>query len=140
MQVHGWDAGFLARPQVLSGSGLKRPTLLVVDYPERQSADLGPVLDELAGRTAGPKVRVLLLGRQPAAQSFWWADLDKTSHYAATGFTTIRCDLAEHALSPAERRELAEDAVKAFSRYLGIDDAGVAPDVTDDEFSSPLPA
>jgi tetratricopeptide (TPR) repeat protein len=138
MRARDWEAGLLSRTEALTDFTPESPTLVVVDYPEQRLAVLGPVLEQLASRMAGPHVRVLLLGRQPTARSHWWADLDRTSHRTATGFTRLQCDLSEHVLSLAERRKHAEAAVRAFGRYFGVDEVGVVPDVADDEFANPL--
>jgi tetratricopeptide (TPR) repeat protein len=138
MSARGWEAGLLTRAETLTDVTAGPPVLLVVDYPEQRLAGLGPVLEQLASRAGGPQVRVLLLTREPSTRSHWWADLDRTSHRTVTGFTTLRRDLAEHTLSLAERREHAEAAAGAFSRQLGADATGIAPDLTDDEFANPL--
>ncbi len=138
MQARGWEAGLVPRTEPLTEFIPESPTLLVLDYPEQRITVLGPKLEQLASGAAGPPVRVLLLARQPAARSHWWADLNRASHGTARGFTRLQCDLADHALSLAQRQEHAEAAVHAFSRYLGIDKAGTVPDVTDDEFANPL--
>src|SRR5262249_37787647 len=111
--------------------------LLIVDYPEQWLAVLGAALERLASRVTGPCVRVLLLARRPAAQSYWWFDLDRTSHRTASSFTHLHRHLAEYALAPSERRKHAEVAVQEFGRYLGIE-ATVIPDMTDEEFTNPL--
>lgn len=119
MSARGWEAGLLTRAEKLTDVTAGPPVLLVVDYPEQRLAGLGPVLEQLASRAAGPQVRVLLLTREPSARSHWWADLDRTSHRTVTGFTTLRRDLAEHTLSLAERREHADAAADAFAGILG---------------------
>ncbi|MFI6511924.1 hypothetical protein ACIBCT_30355 [Streptosporangium sp. NPDC050855] len=138
MQERGWDCGQAPNTEALSEFTPRSATLLVVDYPEQWLAVLGRVLERLAGRVAGPHVRVLLLARQGAARSHWWAELDRTSHRTATGFGNLHLDLITHALSPNERREHAETAMRAFASYLGIDEVGAVPDVTDDDFANPL--
>jgi len=138
MRKRGWDCGQVPNTEALSEFTPQSATLLVVDYPEQWLAVLGRVLEQLAGRLAGPRVRVLLLARQRAARSHWWAELDRTSRRVATGFGNLHLDLAAHALSPNERREHAETAMRAFGHHLGIDEVGAVPDVTDDDFANPL--
>jgi tetratricopeptide (TPR) repeat protein len=138
MSARGWEAGLLTRAETLADVTAGPPVLLVVDYPEQRLAGLGPVLEQLASRPAGPQVRVLLLAREPSTRSHWWADLDRTSHRTMTGFTTLRRDLTEHTLSLTERREHAEAAAGAFSRHLGAESTGITPDLADDEFANPL--
>lgn len=138
MRKRGWDCGQVPNTEALTEFTPRSATLLVVDYPEQWLAVLGRVLEQLASRVARPHVRVLLLARQQAARSHWWAELDRISHRTATGFGNLHLDLATHALSPNERREHAETAMRAFSRHLGIDEVGAVLDVTDDDFANPL--
>ena len=137
MQRSGWMAGPVPRTGTALDTEPDAPTLLVVDYPEEHLAGHGFAIEQLACRVGGPPVRLLLLSRRPAARSHWWADLDRSSHGAAGLFTTLERDLTEHGLSRSERQQHAEAAVRAFGRQLGME-TGDAPDVTDDEFASPL--
>ncbi|MEU8038602.1 tetratricopeptide repeat protein [Streptosporangium sp. NPDC049078] len=138
MRERGWDCGQVPNVEALTEFTPRSATLLVIDHPEQLLAVLGRVLEQLASRVAGPRMRVLLLTRQQAARSHWWAELDRTSHRTATGFGNLHLDLGAHALSPNERREHAETAMRAFGRYLGIDEVGAVPDLTDDDFANPL--
>ncbi|MFI1586196.1 tetratricopeptide repeat protein [Embleya sp. NPDC020630] len=137
MRASAWEAGLVSTTQALTEYVPEASTLMVVDYPEAWLACLGAALERLAGRISGPPVRVLLLARQPAARSHWWADVDRTSHRTTSLFTNLHRNLAEHPLSPSERREHAEAAMEAFGQRLGIE-PGAVPDVTDDEFANPL--
>jgi tetratricopeptide (TPR) repeat protein len=138
MQARGWEAGLVPRAESLADFSPVSSALLVVDYPEQRIAVLGASLEQLASRVTGPPVRVLLLARQPARGSHWWADLDRASRSTATGFTRLQCDLADYALSLPQRQEHAAAALTAFSRYLGVDEARVVPGVTHEEFANPL--
>jgi hypothetical protein len=137
MQARAWEAGLVSRTEVLTEFAPESSALLVIDYPEQWFAVLGPALERLASRVAGPRVRVLLLARQSAERSHWWADLDRASHRTASLFTTVHRDLAEHPLSLPERRLHARAASRVFGEYLGVEVSAV-PDVTDEEFANPL--
>ena len=88
---HGWNAGFLTRPELkrfreqrdLAGWGWNAPILAVVDYASASARDLHAWLKELADNSIwdnaearhGFPLRLLLLERQAERGGGWWAEV-----------------------------------------------------------------
>ena len=87
---HGWNAGFLTRPELkrfreqrdLAGWGWNAPVLAVVDYASASARNLHAWLNELADNSIwdnaearhGFPLRLLLLERQAERGGGWWAE------------------------------------------------------------------
>ncbi|MCI3223624.1 trypsin-like peptidase domain-containing protein [Streptomyces sp. NP-1717] len=78
------------------------PLLLVIDYAERRTAVLAPLVNHLAAHPTGHPVRLLLLGR---TDGDWWAELVRT--------TTVSAALREEPL-PLSPLEGDTDQVLAY--------------------------
>ncbi|WP_131740504.1 tetratricopeptide repeat protein [Actinomadura roseirufa] len=96
MREAGWEAGRLAE----IGKGLGKtvadtavPLLLVVDYAETRTGELGRFLARVARRDHGPPVRVLLLARTAGE---WWEQF----RAASAETEDLLADCAVHRLEP----------------------------------------
>ncbi|MFD9903763.1 trypsin-like peptidase domain-containing protein [Streptomyces sp. NPDC059063] len=149
---HGWSAGF-ARLRQLADAGSARvelvwPTLLVVDYPDGLTDDIGRLIARFAqpGRRGAP-LRLLLLDRAPDQEAdprqgalfpdsvTWWADLSRTTSGLVAHGTREVVRLAAGRLAPPERVRHARRALAAFG---GGTVPAVLPDLSDDGYSNPL--
>jgi hypothetical protein len=79
MWRYGWDAGLVSTKTSFTEQQIETPTLLVIDYPGRWADELGDLLERLAIRAGGPRVRVLLLARHRSDHSQWWMNLNGAS-------------------------------------------------------------
>ncbi|WP_329261209.1 tetratricopeptide repeat protein [Actinoallomurus sp. NBC_01490] len=135
----GWDA-HVADQDLVDDEAWARmdpvwPLLLVFDYAERMIPALTRLAERLANsRHAGPPVRLLLVARQAGG---WWRTIDAETDGLFTEVTDLRLALTPAGFGPAERAEQAAAAVAAFAERLGVA-AGPAPDVSSDEYDSPL--
>jgi hypothetical protein len=124
MTAHGWLAGPLQRAELTNEAvGRLRATsvacLLVVDYAETRTGQLGRLLDGLAGRVRAGPVRLLLLARSAGD---WWADFGRSSPRRRS----IVDGVIQTELPPLDdtlqgRQQAYQDAVAAFARQLGRD-------------------
>ncbi len=113
-----WHAGFLpeAHQHALVGVHPLSPTLVVVDYAAQRSQWLSEALLDLARRTDGPPVRLLILERDTAGA--WWDQLQRQHRLAeAKPINTAQYRLPRPltGLDPAELREL----IRALAAPLG---------------------
>ncbi|MGW6310428.1 tetratricopeptide repeat protein [Streptomyces niveus] len=90
------------------------PLLLVIDYAEKRTAVLAPLINYLAAHPTGHRVRLLLLGR---TDGDWWADLVRT--------TTVSAALREEPLR-LSALEGDTDRVAAYQAAAGALAAGLS--------------
>lgn len=150
--AYGWSAGFAGLSQ-LADAGSARielvwPTLLVVDYPDGLTDDIGRMLARFAqpGRYGAP-LRLLLLDRAPDGETrphdgavlpdsvLWWSDLRGTTSGLVEHGTREVIRLAAGRLAPPDRVTHARTALEAFGRGKV---PAVLPDLSDDGYSNPL--
>ncbi|MGW4793063.1 hypothetical protein ACWEPC_11700, partial [Nonomuraea sp. NPDC004297] len=117
----GWDTGFLpldTMTGLLSGTDAAldapRPTLVVVERPERSAPVVGELIRRLAGNGRNHRVRLLLLAREPG-EAEWWRRLDTAAGGRLRRLNTTTVRLNPHPLTLAERTEHALTAMKAFA-------------------------
>ena len=116
MLTDGWDAG-LADDQRRDGAAmtrLQRPTLLVVDDADLQTALIAALVEYLRWDDAGPPVSLLLLAR---ATGPWWDRLIRQQDL--TGAYTV-LDLDRHPVPVASRAEHFARARAAFADAYGL--------------------
>lgn len=89
------------------------PLLLVIDYAEKRTAVLAPLINYLAAHPTGHRVRLLLLGR---TDGDWWADLVRA--------TTVSAALREEPLR-LSALEGDNDRVAAYQAAAGALAAGL---------------
>ncbi|MFB4266207.1 hypothetical protein [Nonomuraea sp. GTA35] len=138
----GWDAGFLpldAVTALLSGERASfealRPTLVVVDRPERSSPVVGELVRRLAKHGHNARVRLLLLAREPG-EAEWWRRLDTAAGGWLRRLNTTTVQLNAHPLTLAERTEHALAAMKAFAPSRAA--LPSPPRLDDPEYGLPL--
>ncbi|MEV0382138.1 hypothetical protein [Nonomuraea sp. NPDC050643] len=117
----GWDTGFLPPESIgapLSARGVSldalRPTLLVADRPEPSSPLLGELIRRLAKHGRNPRVRLLLLVREPGEPE-WWRRLDTAAGGWLRRLNTTTVQLNTAPLTLSERAEHAITAMTAFA-------------------------
>jgi hypothetical protein len=149
---HGWSAGFASlRELARAGSArieLVWPTLVVIDYPDGLTDDIGRLLARFAqsGRRGAP-LRLLILDRVPDSGSgprpdtplpaavTWWTDLNRTTSGLVEHNTREVIARAAGELRPPDRVAHARAAMNAFG---GGTAPAVLPDLSDDGYSNPL--
>ncbi|WP_219468133.1 hypothetical protein [Nonomuraea rhizosphaerae] len=111
----GWDAGFLGSPHGAAGLDVLRPTLLAVEHPEPSAGAIGDLVRRLGERPHHPRVRILLLTREPA-EGEWWQRLERaaTTGDGPRALNTITVQL-DRLPTPERRVEHVEAAMRAFA-------------------------
>ncbi|MFI7460789.1 hypothetical protein [Nonomuraea sp. NPDC049646] len=139
----GWDAGFLALDAALAAlSGraavsleAMRPSLVVVESPEPSAPLVGELVRRLAKHGHNPRVRVLLLAREPG-EAEWWRRLDTAAGGWLRRLNTTTVQLNQHPLTLNERTEHAFTAMKAFAPSRAA--LPTPPRLDDPEYGLPL--
>ncbi|MFC4011433.1 hypothetical protein ACFOY2_29680 [Nonomuraea purpurea] len=138
----GWQSGFLpldaaCGPLADPAATLDalRPTLLVVDQAEPSAPLVGELVRRLAKHRHNPRVRLLLLAREPA-ESEWWRRLDTAAGGWLRRLNSTTVQLNAHPLTLAERRQHAQAAMKAFAPSRAALPA--PPPLDDPEYGLPL--
>ncbi|MGW2217548.1 hypothetical protein ACWCSD_21380 [Nonomuraea sp. NPDC001684] len=139
----GWDAGFLALDAALAAlSGRAavsleavRPSLVVVESPEPSAPLVGELVRRLAKHGHNPRVRVLLLAREPG-EAEWWRRLDTAAGGWLRRLNTTTVQLNQHPLTLNERTEHAFTAMKAFAPSRAA--LPTPPRLDDPEYGLPL--
>ncbi|MFI7692550.1 hypothetical protein ACIBQ6_26010 [Nonomuraea sp. NPDC049655] len=139
----GWDAGFLALDAALAAlSGRAavsleavRPSLVVVESPEPSGPLVGELVRRLAKHGHNPRVRVLLLAREPG-EAEWWRRLDTAAGGWLRRLNTTTVQLNQHPLTLNERTEHAFTAMKAFAPSRAA--LPTPPRLDDPEYGLPL--
>ncbi|RSN14502.1 hypothetical protein DMB42_08355 [Nonomuraea sp. WAC 01424] len=142
----GWDAGFLPLDTALATlSGppggpaaileAVRPSLVVVESPEPSAPLVGELVRRLAKHGHNPRVRVLLLAREPG-EADWWRRLDTASGGWLRRLNTTTVQLNQHPLTLNERTEHAFAAMKAFAPSRAA--LPTPPRLDDPEYGLPL--
>ncbi|MBD0424564.1 trypsin-like peptidase domain-containing protein [Streptomyces sp. TRM S81-3] len=148
----GWSAGFAGLGE-LARAGSTRielvwPTLMVIDYPDGLTDDIGRLLARFAqpGRRGAP-LRLLILDRAPGgapdpragtplpASVTWWTDLNRTTSGLVAHGTRDVIPLAAGRLRPPDRVTHARAALTAFGDGTV---PAVLPDLSDEGYSNPL--
>ncbi|MEV1172913.1 tetratricopeptide repeat protein, partial [Nonomuraea sp. NPDC049784] len=136
----GWDTGFL--PLDSAGAPLTSrtlnallPTLLVVDGPEPSPPLVGELVRHLAKHGRNPRVRLLLLAREPG-EAEWWRRLDTAAGGWLRRLNTTAVQLNTRPLTLQERTEHALAAMKAFAPSRAALPA--PPRLDDPEYGLPL--
>ncbi|YCK42127.1 hypothetical protein ACNF49_51230 [Actinomadura sp. ATCC 39365] len=139
----GWDAGFLAMDAALAAlSGRAavsleavRPSLVVVASPEPSAPLVGELVRRLAKHGHNPRVRVLLLAREPG-EAEWWRRVDTAAGGWLRRVNTTTVQLNQHPLTLNERTEHAFTAMKAFAPSRAA--LPTPPRLDDPEYGLPL--
>ncbi|MFC7589778.1 hypothetical protein ACFQYP_43360 [Nonomuraea antimicrobica] len=137
----GWDTRFLPLDTVcgLLSRNVRldapRPTLVVVDRPEGSSPLVGELIRHLAEHGHNPRVRLLLLVREPGEMD-WWRRLDTAAGGRLRRLNTTTVPLNAHPLTLAERGEHALAAMKAYAPSRAALPA--PPRLDDPEYGLPL--
>ncbi|MER6505288.1 hypothetical protein ABT158_00675 [Nonomuraea sp. NPDC001636] len=139
----GWDAGFLtldAALAALSGRAALsleavRPSLVVVESPEPSAPLVGELVRRLAKHGHNPRVRVLLLAREPG-EAEWWRRLDTAAGGWLRRLNTTTVQLNQDPLTLNERTEHAFTAMKAFAPSRAA--LPTPPRLDDPEYGLPL--
>ncbi|MEV4367364.1 hypothetical protein AB0J71_09850 [Nonomuraea sp. NPDC049637] len=139
----GWDAGFLsldAALAALSGRAAVsleavRPSLVVVESPEPSAPLVGELVRRLAKHGHNPRVRVLLLAREPG-EAEWWRRLDTAAGGWLRRLNTTTVQLNQHPLTLNERTEHAFTAMKSFAPSRAA--LPTPPRLDDPEYGLPL--
>ncbi|MFG1703662.1 hypothetical protein ACFLIM_10750 [Nonomuraea sp. M3C6] len=138
----GWDAGFLPLTSVCAPLAARatslaalRPTLLVIDHPEPSSPLVGELVRRLAKHERNPRIRLLLLAREPG-DAEWWRRLDTASGGWLRRLNTTTVQLNAHPLTLTERTEHALGAMNAFAPSRAALPA--PPRLDDPEYGLPL--
>ncbi|MEQ4715461.1 tetratricopeptide repeat protein [Nonomuraea sp. B19D2] len=136
----GWDTGFLrldsaAGPLASRTLNASRPTLLVVDGPESSPPLVGELVRRLAKHGRNPRVRLLLLAREPG-EAEWWRRLDTAAGGWLRRLNTTAVQLNTRPLTLQERTEHALAAMKAFAPSRAALPA--PPRLDDPEYGLPL--
>ncbi|WP_214324323.1 trypsin-like peptidase domain-containing protein [Nonomuraea sediminis] len=121
MAGRGWSAGFAdARgltADLTSGVRVELvwPTLLVADYPDRLTDPVIALIKRLGSRVRGPRLRLLLVDRSPAADEVtWWRKLNRDTDGLLRRSTRTTIALGDGGLGPEDVRRHAEAAARAF--------------------------
>ncbi|MEV4107561.1 hypothetical protein [Nonomuraea sp. NPDC049695] len=136
----GWDTGFLSLDSLVGPLASRtlnasRPTLLVVDGAEPSPPLVGELVRHLAKHGRNPRVRLLLLTREPG-EAEWWRRLDTAAGGWLRRLNTTAVQLNAHPLTLQERTEHALAAMKAFApSRAALPDP---PRLDDPEFGLPL--
>ncbi|NUP02834.1 MAG: hypothetical protein HOW59_33415 [Nonomuraea sp.] len=135
----GWDAGFLPLDAGLGPPGARfealRPSLLVVESPEPSAPLVGELVRRLAKHGRNPRVRLLLLSREPG-EAEWWRRLDTAAGGWLRRLNTTTVQLNRHPLTLNERTEHAFAAMKAFAPSRAA--LPTPPRLDDPEYGLPL--
>ncbi|MFI7638712.1 hypothetical protein [Nonomuraea sp. NPDC049400] len=136
----GWDTGLLRLDSAagpLAGRTLNalRPTLVVVDGPESSPPLVGELVRHLAKHGRNPRVRLLLLAREPG-EAEWWRRLDTAAGGWLRRLNTTAVQLNTRPLTLQERTEHALAAMKAFAPSRAALPA--PPRLDDPEYGLPL--
>ncbi|MEU6712853.1 hypothetical protein ABZ897_15335 [Nonomuraea sp. NPDC046802] len=138
----GWESGFLpldaaCGPLADPAATLDalRPTLLVVDQAEPSAPLVGELVRRLAKHRHNPRVRLLLLAREPA-ESEWWRRLDTAAGGWLRRLNSTTVQLNAHPLTLEERRQHALAAMKAFAPSRAA--LPEPPPLDDPEYGLPL--
>ncbi|TDD17156.1 ATP-binding protein, partial [Nonomuraea diastatica] len=91
-----------------------RPTLLVVEHPEPSVPVVGELIRRLAKHDRNPRVRLLLVVREPGEPG-WWRRLDTAAGGWLRRLNTTTIQLNTSPLTLPERTEHARAAMKAFA-------------------------
>ncbi|MEV5889667.1 tetratricopeptide repeat protein [Nonomuraea fuscirosea] len=162
LDSEGWDAGFLPLDAVadpladrgpatdpLTGRDTASdpltdrnislealgPTLLVVDRPEPSAPLVGELIRRLAKHGHNPRVRLLLLVREPG-EADWWRRLDTAAGGWLRRLNTTTVRLNSRPLTLPERTEHALAAMKAFAPSRAA--LPSPPRLDDPEYGLPL--
>ncbi|MEV5494157.1 tetratricopeptide repeat protein [Nonomuraea fuscirosea] len=162
LESEGWDAGFLpldavadpltdrgavagpsadrdTAPDPLTNQDISlealRPTLLVVDHPEPSAPLVGELIRRLAKHGHNPRVRLLLLVREPG-EADWWRRLDTAAGGWLRRLNTTTVRLNSRPLTLPERTEHALAAMKAFAPSRAA--LPSPPRLDDPEYGLPL--
>ncbi|MEV0234512.1 hypothetical protein AB0H84_33940, partial [Nonomuraea sp. NPDC050786] len=136
----GWDTGFLPLDSVVGPLASRtlnasRPTLLVVDGAEPSPPLVGELVRHLAKHGRNPRVRLLLLAREPG-EAEWWRRLDTAAGGWLRRLNTTAVQLNARPLTLQERTEHALAAMKAFApSRAALPDP---PRLDDPEYGLPL--
>ncbi|MEO3790607.1 tetratricopeptide repeat protein [Nonomuraea sp. B10E15] len=151
----GWDAGLLPldalcdldpEPDAAAGCAAVggragaaldavRPTLLVVEHPEPSVPLVGELIRRLAKHGRNPRVRLLLVAREPGEPG-WWRRLDTAAGGWLRRLNTTTIQLNTRPLTLPERTEHARAAMKAFAPSRAALPA--PPHLDDPEYGLPL--
>ncbi|PRX68511.1 hypothetical protein B0I32_103473 [Nonomuraea fuscirosea] len=112
-----------------------RPTLLVVDRPEPSAPLVGELIRRLAKHGHNPRVRLLLLVREPG-DADWWRRLDTAAGGWLRRLNTMTVRLNSRPLTLPERTEHALAAMKAFAPSRAA--LPSPPRLDDPEYGLPL--
>ncbi|MEV4071304.1 tetratricopeptide repeat protein [Nonomuraea fuscirosea] len=112
-----------------------RPTLLVVDRPEPSAPLVGELIRRLAKHGHNPRVRLLLLVREPG-EADWWRRLDTAAGGWLRRLNTTTVRLNSRPLTLPERTEHALAAMKAFAPSRAA--LPSPPRLDDPEYGLPL--
>ncbi|MEU8358827.1 hypothetical protein AB0C27_22710 [Nonomuraea sp. NPDC048882] len=152
LESEGWDAGFLPLdalagplagrdtmkdPLASRSTSLEalRPTLIVVDRPEPSAPLVGELIRRLAKHGHNPRVRLLLLVREPG-EADWWRRLDTAAGGWLRRLNTTTVRLNSRPLTLQERTEHALAAMKAFAPSRAA--LPSPPRLDDPEYGLPL--
>ncbi|WP_406673498.1 tetratricopeptide repeat protein [Nonomuraea sp. N2-4H] len=163
LEALGWDAGFLPldtlaavlsaphtgdlRENGTAGQGVRleavRPTLIVLDGPEASPPLVGELVRRLARHGRNPRVRLLLVAREPG-DGDWWRRLDTAAGGRLRRLNTTTVQLNAHPLTLPERRQHALAAMRAFTSLSatasGPSEPGLTlPDLTLPDLTGPDP-
>ncbi|MEO3887147.1 tetratricopeptide repeat protein [Nonomuraea sp. B5E05] len=112
-----------------------RPTLLVVEHPEPSAPLVGELIRRLAKHGRNPRVRLLLVAREPGEPG-WWRRLDTAAGGWLRRLNTTTIQLNTSPLTLPERTEHARAAMKAFAPSRAALPA--PPHLDDPEYGLPL--
>ncbi|MEO3798695.1 hypothetical protein [Nonomuraea sp. B1E8] len=112
-----------------------RPTLLVVEHPEPSVPVVGELIRRLAKHGRNPRVRLLLVAREPGEPG-WWRRLDTAAGGWLRRLNTTTIQLNTSPLTLPERTEHARAAMKAFAP--GRAALPAPPHLDDPEYGLPL--
>ncbi|TDC99706.1 ATP-binding protein, partial [Nonomuraea deserti] len=112
-----------------------RPTLLVVEHPEPSVPVVGELIRRLAKHGRNPRVRLLLVAREPGEPG-WWRRLDTAAGGWLRRLNTTTIQLNTSPLTLPERTEHARAAMKAFAPSRAALPA--PPHLDDPEYGLPL--
>jgi tetratricopeptide (TPR) repeat protein len=146
----GWSAGFARMEELRHARPLQTevvwPTLMVIDYPEGLTDEIGRLIAHLARpHRRGARLRILFLDRAPGSAEPtpatglldalpWWSDLRRLSKGEIDAAVGEPVQLEAGRLAPADRGRHAEAALQAFGRGT----TAALPDFADDGYSNPL--
>ncbi|MFC5826942.1 hypothetical protein [Nonomuraea insulae] len=133
----GWDAGFLPLDDLAFGVSFEalRPTLMVIDRPEPSIPLVGELIRRLAKHGRNPRIRLLLLVREPG-EAEWWRRLDTAAGGWLRRLNTTTVQLNARPLTLTERNEHALAAMKAFGPSRAA--LPSPPRLDDPEYGLPL--